>query len=104
MARNVRLLVLDPQNDVCDLPAEGQPSPPGGTRTAPSLPVAGAHADMQRAAAFIRAQAGRLDAITATPDSHQRFDIAHPGFRQQAGGVARNQPLALPIQRQKLLN
>lgn len=88
MARNIQLLVIDPQNDFCDLPADWQPRQPDGTRTMPSLPVAGAHADLLRAAAFIRAQAGRLDAITVTLDSHQRFDIAHPGFWQQAGGSA----------------
>ncbi|RZJ13331.1 MAG: cysteine hydrolase [Acidovorax sp.] len=88
MARNIQLLVIDPQNDFCDLPADWYPHQPDGTRTAPSLPVAGAHADMQRVAAFIRAHAGQLDAITVTLDSHQRFDIAHPGFWQQGSGQA----------------
>ena len=88
MARNIQLLVIDPQNDFCDLPADWHPRQPDGTRTSPSLPVAGAHADMQRVAAFIRAHAGQLDAITVTLDSHQRFDIAHPGFWQQGGGKA----------------
>ena len=88
MARNIQLLVIDPQNDFCDLPADRLPVQPGSARTAPSLPVAGAHADMQRVAAFIRAQGGQLDAITVTLDSHQRFDIAHPGFWQRAGGAA----------------
>lgn len=83
MARNIQLLVIDPQNDFCDLPADYRPGD-----HAPSLPVAGAHADMQRLAAFIRAHAARLDAITVTLDSHQRFDIAHPGFWQQAEGDA----------------
>jgi len=81
--RTTQLLVIDPQNDFCDLPATHCPA-----GSAPSLPVAGAHADMQRLAAFIRAQAGQLDAITVTLDSHQRFDIAHPGFWQQADGRA----------------
>lgn len=84
MARNIQLLVIDPQNDFCDLPTAWQPT----AHTAPSLPVAGAHADMQRLATFIRAQAGRLDGISVTLDSHQRFDIAHPGFWQQADGTA----------------
>ena len=73
--RTTQLLVIDPQNDFCDLPASHRRA--GST---PSLPVAGAHADMQRLAAFIRAQGGQIDAITVTLDSHQRFDIAHPGF------------------------
>ena len=89
MARNIQLLVIDPQNDFCDLPAAWQPTATTtGTRTAPSLPVAGAHADMQRVAAFVRAHAARIDHITVTLDSHQRLDIAHPGFWQQADGRA----------------
>ena len=89
MSRNIQLLVIDPQNDFCDLPAAWQPTDPTtGARTAPSLPVAGAHADMQRMAAFIRDHATQLDAITVTLDSHQRIDIAHPGFWQQADGRA----------------
>ena len=73
--RTTQLLVIDPQNDFCDLPASRCPA-----GSAPSLPVAGAHADMQRLAAFIRSQGDQLDAITVTLDSHQRFDIAHPDF------------------------
>lgn len=89
MSRNIQLLVIDPQNDFCDLPAAWQPIDAiTGARTAPSLPVSGAHADMQRMAAFIRNHATQLDAITVTLDSHQRIDIAHPGFWQQADGRA----------------
>lgn len=80
--RTTQLLVIDPQNDFCDLPASLCPA-----GSAPSLPVAGAHADMQRLADFIRAQAGQIDAITVTLDSHQRFDIAHPGFWQTGAGT-----------------
>lgn len=88
MARNIQLLVIDPQNDFCDLPAAWQPTDVrSGQRTAPALPVAGAHADMQRLAQFIANQGGQLDAITVTLDSHQRFDIAHPGFWQTGAGA-----------------
>lgn len=88
MARNIQLLVIDPQNDFCDLPAAWQPTDVrSGQRTAPALPVAGAHADMQRLAQFIANQGGQLDAITLTLDSHQRFDIAHPGFWQTGAGA-----------------
>ena len=73
--RTTQLLVIDPQNDFCDLPASHRPA-----CSTPSLPVAGAHADMQRLAAFIRTQGHQLDAITVTLDSHQRFDIANPDF------------------------
>ena len=89
MSRNIQLLVIDPQNDFCDLPAAWQPSDPiTGAVIAPSLPVAGAHADMQRVATFVRAHAAQLDAITVTLDSHQRIDIAHPGFWRKADGSA----------------
>ena len=88
MARNIQLLVIDPQNDFCDLPAAWQPTDAlTRQRTAPALPVAGAHADLQRLAQFIRRQGARLDAITITLDSHQRFDIAHPGFWQTGAGA-----------------
>jgi nicotinamidase/pyrazinamidase len=88
MARNIQLLVIDPQNDFCDLPAAWQPTDVrSGQLTAPALPVAGAHADMQRLAQFIADQGGQLDAITVTLDSHQRFDIAHPGFWQTGTGA-----------------
>ncbi len=75
---SVHLLAIDPQNDFCDLPAEGA--------AAPTLPVPGAHADMQRLAAFLRAQGGRIGQITITLDSHQRYDIAHPPFWQRGDG------------------
>ena len=89
MARNIQLLVIDPQNDFCDLPSDWQPTHPlTGARIAPTLPVAGAHADLQRLATFIRAHTAQLDEITITLDSHQRIDIAHPGFWQQADGCA----------------
>lgn len=84
----LQLLVIDPQNDFCDLPADWQPVEAlTGRRTTPALPVAGAHADLQRLAQFIRREGARLDAITVTLDSHQRFDIAHPGFWQTGAGA-----------------
>ncbi len=89
MTRRIQLLAIDPQNDFCDLPADWHPTDPAtGGRTAPALPVAGAHADMRRLARFIGAQGAAIDAITVTLDSHQRHDIAHPGFWQGAGGAA----------------
>jgi nicotinamidase-related amidase len=75
------LLLIDPQNDFCDLPANWLPrSPVTGERVQPALPVAGAHADMQRAAGLVKRLGGAIDAITVTLDSHHRIDIAHPGF------------------------
>lgn len=75
----IRLLIIDPQNDFCDLPASLAFTPP-------ALPVAGAHADMQRLAAFIRAGLGAISDLVITLDSHHRFDIAHPPFWQQVSG------------------
>ena len=78
-----QLLLIDPQNDFCDLPAAFCPS--GHT---PSLPVPGAHADMQRVAQWLQTHRTRIDHITVTLDSHQVFDIAHPAFWQQGDGHA----------------
>lgn len=77
-----QLLLIDPQNDFCDLPAGTGPA-----GLAPTLPVPGAHADMQRVVAWLRDQAARIDHITVTLDSHQVFDIAHPAFWQGSGGA-----------------
>ena len=85
----VQLLVIDPQNDFCDLPEAWQGTDPAsGAHWAPSLPVPGAHADLQRLAKFITAQGHAIDAITVTLDSHQRYDIGHPGFWQTQDGAA----------------
>jgi len=70
-----QLLIIDPQNDFCDIPGA-------------ALPVNGADADMQRLAALIARCGAQIDAITITLDSHQRLDIAHPGFWQRADGSA----------------
>ncbi|QXZ09847.1 cysteine hydrolase [Comamonas sp. Y33R10-2] len=86
---DTQLLIIDPQNDFCDLPADWQPrSPITGQITAPSLPVTGAHADMQRLASWITSQGAKLAQITITLDSHQSYDIAHPVFWQQRDGSA----------------
>jgi nicotinamidase/pyrazinamidase len=78
-----QLLIIDPQNDFCDLPAA--PGTPLDRK--PALPVAGADADMQRTAALIDVAGDRLDSITITLDSHHRLDIAHPGFWRRADGA-----------------
>ena len=84
-----QLLIIDPQNDFCDLPENWQPRSPVTEQViAPSLPVAGAHADMQRLASWIASQGEKLGQITLTLDSHQRYDIAHPAFWQQRDGSA----------------
>jgi len=87
MKTDTQLLVIDPQNDFCDVPAAWRPIDPlTGATIAPALPVAGAHADMQRTAAFIRAAGAALDEITVTLDSHHRVDVAHPTFWKRADG------------------
>jgi len=87
--RNVQLLVIDPQNDFCDLPAAWHGMQPGsGAALAPALPVPGAHADMLRLAQCIAAQGAAIDAITVTLDSHQHHDIGHPGFWRTGDGAA----------------
>lgn len=83
MTPDTQLLLIDPQNDFCDLPADRCPS-----GAAPTLPVPGAHADMQRIAQWLHQHSAHIDLITVTLDSHQVFDIAHPAFWQQAGGEA----------------
>ena len=68
------LLVIDPQNDFCDI---------GGA----TLPVQGADADMRRLATFIRERGDALDAITVTLDSHSPVHVAHPSWWQDAKGA-----------------
>lgn len=85
--RSLHLLIIDPQNDFCDLPDAYCPADPLGVPCRPALPVAGAHADLQRLAALIDAGGAGLAAITVTLDSHQHLDIAHPTFWQSAAGA-----------------
>ena len=88
--QNIQLLLIDPQNDFCDLPADWCPRDPlSGHTIAPALPVSGAHADMLRLADLIRAGTDGISAITLTLDAHHRFDIAHPTFwKTGAGGMS----------------
>ncbi|KAF1045483.1 MAG: hypothetical protein GAK35_01354 [Herbaspirillum frisingense] len=89
MKRNLHLLVIDPQNDFCDLPAAYLPADPiSGAPQQPALPVAGAHADMQRVARLIDEGGRGLSAISITIDSHHRLDIAHPTFWRAGDGGA----------------
>lgn len=87
LARQITLLIIDPQNDFCDLPDDWRPVDPfaGGLR-APALPVAGAHDDMLRLANLIDSAGDAFTDIVVTLDSHQRYDIAHPGFWQTGVG------------------
>jgi nicotinamidase/pyrazinamidase len=84
------LLIIDPQNDFCDLPVEFCPEDPLsiGQRIQPSLPVVGAHQDMMRIAALIDAVGDRYDAIVVTLDTHSQNDVAHPAFWVCGNGAA----------------
>jgi nicotinamidase/pyrazinamidase len=88
MRRKLHLLVIDPQNDFCDVPGSYRPAHPLGGSEAPALPVAGAHADMLRIAGLINAGRQGLTGISVTLDTHQRIDIAHPTFWFDASGAA----------------
>ena len=73
MGANVQLLVVDPQNDFCDVPGA-------------ALPVPGANADLDRLAAFVDRCGDSFRAIHITQDAHHALDIAHPGWWQDAAG------------------
>jgi len=77
------LLIIDPQNDFCDLPEHLKPQGQN-----PTLPVVGAHADMLRLADWIDRNRQHLDAVTVTMDHHHRLDIAHPSFWRTKDGAS----------------
>ncbi|MFT0548847.1 cysteine hydrolase [Allopusillimonas ginsengisoli] len=89
MSQSIHLLVIDPQNDFCDLPENmlpADPLKPSQGRLRPQLPVAGAHQDMLRLARFIERCACVLTDITVTLDSHQHVGIERPAFWVQKNG------------------
>ena len=69
----VHLVIIDGQNDFCDLPGA-------------ALPVTGADADMKRISTMIRRIGHRLEDIHCTMDSHRLIDIAHPAFWMDQNG------------------
>ncbi|NDY93478.1 cysteine hydrolase [Ideonella livida] len=97
MPARLELLLIDPQNDFCDLPPAACPADPlrPGARLQPALPVPGAHADLLRVAALVQALGPRLQGITLTLDSHHAYDIAHPLF--WCGGDGSAVPPFTPI-------
>lgn len=89
MTRNTHLLIIDPQNDFCDLPSSYLPLNPLNTdqRLKPQLPVPGAHADMHRLAQFVRRSKEIITDITITLDSHHHVGIERPAmWRKPCGG------------------
>lgn len=88
-ARSTHVLLIDPQNDFCDmaeaeLPAAGAACPP----YRPALPVAGADADMKRFAAWLDRCGDGVAAIHVTLDAHHPVDIAHPAWWRDERGDA----------------
>ena len=88
MKHNLHLLIIDPQNDFCDLPPSHRPLQADGSLATPALPVSGAHADMLRVAELIDTGRQGITGISVTLDSHHRLDVAHPTFWTGAGGDA----------------
>jgi nicotinamidase-related amidase len=70
-----RLLIIDPQNDFCDIPGA-------------ALPVAGANADMLRLAELMQKAGGSITDITVTLDSHTSVGIERTPFWEAANGEA----------------
>lgn len=89
-ATKVHLLIIDPQNDFCDIALAEQPADPlaAGRKLAPALPVTGADQDMKRLAAFIDRVGHKLFDIHVTLDSHNPIDIAHPTWWTNDQGQA----------------
>ena len=67
-----QLLIVDPQNDFCDIPGA-------------ALPVTGADADMKRLAAWVDQAGATLSDIVVTLDSHPVYAIERPAFWRQGG-------------------
>ena len=74
-ALSTHLLVIDPQNDFCDIAGA-------------ALPVPGADADLQRLARLIGSQAARLTGITVTLDSHATVAVERTTFWLTGEGEA----------------
>ncbi|KAF0811596.1 hypothetical protein IGB42_03885 [Andreprevotia sp. IGB-42] len=70
---NVQLLIIDPQNDFCDIAGA-------------ALPVPGASTDMKWLTTLVRDYGDALSAIHVTLDSHNPFDIAHPAWWRDQNG------------------
>jgi nicotinamidase/pyrazinamidase len=68
---NDKLLIIDPQNDFCDIPGA-------------ALPVAGADADMRRLAAFMKRARATLADVLVTLDSHASVGIERTTFWKDA--------------------
>jgi nicotinamidase-related amidase len=72
---SARILIIDPQNDFCDIPGA-------------ALPVAGASDDMQRLGKFIHDAGTAITDIVVTLDSHPSVAIERTTFWQTSSGGA----------------
>lgn len=87
MKSNLHVLIIDPQNDFCDLPAEYRGKDPvTGQEAGPALAVTGAHADMQRLSELLNRGLRGVSDISVTLDSHHRVGIERPTFWMTASG------------------
>lgn len=94
MKAQLHVVVIDPQNDFCDLPDAWLPVDPmkaeAGEADAvrrPQLPVPGAHADMLRIAEALRKGSKGVSDISITLDSHHFVAIERPTFWMKANGA-----------------
>ncbi|MCC5610533.1 hypothetical protein LC612_28230, partial [Nostoc sp. CHAB 5834] len=88
MKSNIHLLIIDPQNDFCDLPAEYLvKNPQTSEHVAPALAVPGAHADMQRLSELIHQGLRGFSDISVTLDSHHHIGIERPTFWIKGDGT-----------------
>lgn len=78
-----QLLLIDPQNDFCDVPPWILANP-GNSQ--PALPVTGAWEDMKRVGELVDTHGDRFGAITVTLDSHPLLAIERPLFWESAAG------------------
>jgi len=69
----IKLLLIDPQNDFCDLPGA-------------ALPVPGADADMRRLARFMSTVRREIADVIITLDSHASVGIERPPFWETGDG------------------
>ncbi|MDO8469996.1 MAG: hypothetical protein Q7S84_03195 [bacterium] len=69
----IHLVIIDPQNDFCDIPRA-------------MLPVPGADADMKQTAQLVRRIGRKLDDIHVTLDSHRLIDVGHAAMWMDQNG------------------
>lgn len=81
MTQSAQLLIVDPQNDFCDIPGA-------------ALPVTGADADLKRLAELVDQAGAAIADIVVTLDSHPVYAIERPAFWQQPGADGIAQPVA----------